>query len=139
MLGGADALGNAPIETVSAFPSRARIRRLFVDEITAVRDWHRPLHVLCTSYTWSCIPVAASGERSPRFALACSGLVDSYVMRSSLGSRDCDITVSQAKGALAKALHDGPVAPLLRICCSNVIFPSPRMDLERLSSDLTVL
>src|SRR5262249_16587480 len=43
-------------------------------------------------------------ERSPRFALAYSGLGESYVMQSWLGSRDRDITVSQAKGALAKAL-----------------------------------
>jgi serine/threonine protein kinase/tetratricopeptide (TPR) repeat protein len=43
-------------------------------------------------------------ERSPRFALAYSGLGESYVMQSWLGSRDRDFTVSQAKGALAKAL-----------------------------------
>jgi serine/threonine protein kinase len=43
-------------------------------------------------------------ERSPRFALAYSGLGESYVMQAWLGSRDRDITVSQAKGALAKAL-----------------------------------
>ncbi len=43
-------------------------------------------------------------ERSPRFALAYSGLGESYVMQSWLGSRDRDLTVSQAKGALAKAL-----------------------------------
>jgi serine/threonine protein kinase/Tfp pilus assembly protein PilF len=43
-------------------------------------------------------------ERSPRFALAYSGLGESYVMQSWLGSRDRDSTVSQAKGALAKAL-----------------------------------
>ena len=43
-------------------------------------------------------------ERSPRFALAYSGLGESYVMQSWLGSRDREITVSQAKGALAKAL-----------------------------------
>ena len=43
-------------------------------------------------------------ERSPRFALAYSGLGESYVMQSWLGSRDRDTTVSQAKGALAKAL-----------------------------------
>jgi hypothetical protein len=43
-------------------------------------------------------------ERSPRFALAYSGLGESYVMQSWLGSRDRDITVSQAKGALAKAI-----------------------------------
>jgi TolB-like protein len=42
--------------------------------------------------------------RSPRFALAYSGLGESYVMQSWLGSRDRDTTVSQAKGALAKAL-----------------------------------
>jgi len=44
-------------------------------------------------------------ERSPRFALAYSGLGESYVMQSWLGSRDRDITVSQAKGALARALE----------------------------------
>ncbi len=43
-------------------------------------------------------------ERSPRFALAYSGLGESYVMQSWLGSRDRDLTVSQAKGALARAL-----------------------------------
>jgi len=43
-------------------------------------------------------------ERSPRFALAYSGLGESYVMQSWLGSRDRDMTVSQAKGALARAL-----------------------------------
>src|SRR5205085_6365102 len=43
-------------------------------------------------------------ERSPRFALAYSGLGESYVLQSWLGSRDRDLTVSQAKGALAKAL-----------------------------------
>src|SRR5882672_771446 len=43
-------------------------------------------------------------ERSPRFALAYSGLGESYVLQSWLGSRDREITVSQAKGALAKAL-----------------------------------
>jgi len=43
-------------------------------------------------------------ERSPRFALAYSGLGESYVMQSWLGSRDRAITVSQAKGALAKAV-----------------------------------
>jgi serine/threonine protein kinase/tetratricopeptide (TPR) repeat protein len=43
-------------------------------------------------------------ERSPRFALAYAGLGESYVMQSWLGSRDREITVSQAKGALAKAL-----------------------------------
>ncbi len=43
-------------------------------------------------------------ERSPRFALAYSGLGESYVMQSWLGSRDRDTTVSLAKGALAKAL-----------------------------------
>jgi tetratricopeptide (TPR) repeat protein len=44
-------------------------------------------------------------ERSPRFALAYSGLGESYVVQSWLGSRDREITVSQAKGALAKALQ----------------------------------
>jgi tetratricopeptide (TPR) repeat protein len=43
-------------------------------------------------------------ERSPRFALAYAGLGESYVMQSWLGSRDRELTVSQAKGALAKAL-----------------------------------
>ncbi|MDZ4804527.1 MAG: protein kinase [Candidatus Eisenbacteria bacterium] len=43
-------------------------------------------------------------ERSPRFALAYSGLGESYVAQSWLSSRDRDITVSQAKGALTKAL-----------------------------------
>jgi serine/threonine protein kinase len=44
-------------------------------------------------------------ERSPRFALAYSGLGESYVMQAWLGSRDREVTVSQAKGALAKALE----------------------------------
>ena len=43
-------------------------------------------------------------ERSPQFALAYSGLGESYVMQSWLGSRDRELTVSLAKGALAKAL-----------------------------------
>ena len=43
-------------------------------------------------------------ERSPRFALAYSGLGESYVAQSWLSSRDRDVTVSQAKGALTKAL-----------------------------------
>ncbi len=43
-------------------------------------------------------------ERSPRFALAYAGLGESHVMQSWLGSRDRDTTVSQAKGALARAL-----------------------------------
>jgi len=44
-------------------------------------------------------------ERSPQFALAYFGLGESYVVQSWLGSRDREITVSQAKGALAKALE----------------------------------
>ncbi len=44
-------------------------------------------------------------ERSPRFALAYSGLGESYVMQAWLGSRDREATVSQAKGALARALE----------------------------------
>jgi len=43
-------------------------------------------------------------ERSPRFALAYSGLGVSYVAQSWLSSRDRDVTVSQAKMALTKAL-----------------------------------
>jgi predicted AAA+ superfamily ATPase len=39
----ADALANALAEVVAAFPRRVRVRRLFVDEITAVRDWQRAL------------------------------------------------------------------------------------------------
>jgi predicted AAA+ superfamily ATPase len=39
----ADALGTALAEVAAVFPSRTRVRRLFVDEITAVRDWQRAL------------------------------------------------------------------------------------------------
>jgi uncharacterized protein len=42
-IGDADALRDALAEAAAAFPRRARVRRLFVDEITAVRDWQRPL------------------------------------------------------------------------------------------------
>jgi predicted AAA+ superfamily ATPase len=39
----AAALADALAEVAGAFPPRARVRRLFVDEITAVRDWQRAL------------------------------------------------------------------------------------------------
>ncbi len=42
-LGDADALRHALEEVAASFPRRARLRRLFVDEITAVRDWQRAL------------------------------------------------------------------------------------------------
>jgi len=38
-----DALAGALAEVAASFPRRARIRRVFVDEITAVRDWQRSL------------------------------------------------------------------------------------------------
>ena len=38
-----EALGAALTEVAAAFPRRVPVRRLFVDEITAVRDWQRAL------------------------------------------------------------------------------------------------
>jgi predicted AAA+ superfamily ATPase len=42
-LGDAEALGAALAEVAATFPQRVRVRRLFVDEITAIRDWQRAL------------------------------------------------------------------------------------------------
>jgi predicted AAA+ superfamily ATPase len=42
-LADADTLGRALAEAAAGFPRGDRVRRLFVDEITAVRDWQRAL------------------------------------------------------------------------------------------------
>ena len=39
----AGAFGDALAEVAGSFPRRATVRRLFVDEITAIRDWQRAL------------------------------------------------------------------------------------------------
>ena len=59
-------------------------------------------------------------ERSPQFALAYSGLGESYVMQSWLGSRDREITVSQAKGALARALALDPQLCEARVLSAQI-------------------
>ena len=60
----AEALGEALTEVAAVFPRRLRVRRLFVDEITAVRDWQRALKRAIDSGELRGILVVTTGSKA---------------------------------------------------------------------------
>ncbi len=60
----ADALLAALTELGAMFPSRARVRRLFIDEITAVRDWQRALKRAIDSGDLRGVLVVTTGSKA---------------------------------------------------------------------------
>jgi predicted AAA+ superfamily ATPase len=63
-LASADRFGEALAATVGAFPKRARVRRLFIDEITAIADWQRALKRALDAGDLRQVLVVTTGSRA---------------------------------------------------------------------------